>query len=260
MLKSVTNKIAIVTLLFCAIYFIEEKMTKAEYEKRFDEIENYLVFLEEQNASYVNELEKIKEVNNYIINNVEGINAKIELLDNSVDPDQKRKQKVLEVRDAILSHLHGGYSAPACGKLNPWNVYQIAGWFVDYTERYGVDINLALAVGRQESAFCQKAVSPAGAVGVMQLMNETANDLSRRINLNLDRYDTEGNIRMGIYYLGQLLLDFNGNMELSVKSYNMGPTNVRKVLTGELSNYYSETIDYWNKVNQYYDDFKRKGL
>lgn len=186
--------------------------------------------------------------------------AKLDMLDTAVHPDKKRRQRLLQTRDTILEHLHGGRSMQVCGNLNPWDVYRMAGWFVDYTDRYGVDLSLALAVARRESAFCQKAASPAGAIGIMQIMKETASDLETRIGLRLNRHRTEDNIRMGIYYLGQLMLDFKGNTELAVKSYNMGPHNVRRVQAGELSDYFKETKEYWDFVQQYQKDFQEAGL
>lgn len=191
---------------------------------------------------------------------LEGVEASLDVLDTAVHPDQKRRQRLLRTRDAILEHLHGGRSIRECGNLDPWSVYRMAGWFVDYTDRYGVDLSLALAVARRESAFCQKALSRAGAAGVMQVMQDTAGDLSTRIGVRLSRHRTEDNIRMGVYYLGQLLLDFKGNTELAVKSYNMGPHNVKRVQSGELSDYFKETKEYWDFVQQYQKDFQEAGL
>lgn len=192
---------------------------------------------------------------------LEAHEAKIDILDTSMHPDKKRRQRLLQARDAILEHLHDGKSLQACGsKLDPWTVYRMAGWFVDYTDRYGVDLSLALAVARRESMFCQRAVSKAGAVGTMQIMGDTADDLSERIGVKLSRHKTQDNIRMGVYYLGLLTLEFKGNTELAVKSYNMGPHNVKKVLVGELSDYFSETKEYWEYVSLYQQDFKEMGL
>ena len=186
--------------------------------------------------------------------------ARIDVLDTSIHPDKKRQQRLFQARDAILTHLHGGASIKECGTLDPWSVYRIAGWFIDYTDRYGVDLSLALAIARRESVFCQKALSNAGAVGIMQLMPSTADYLSTRIGISLNRFKTEDNIRMGVYYLGLLLLDFKGNTELAVKAYNTGPENVRKVIAGELSNYYTETVKYWEFISIFKQDFKEMGL
>jgi len=191
---------------------------------------------------------------------LDGAEARIDLLDTSMHPDKKRHQRLLHTRDAILDHLHGGKSIKPCGDLTPWEVYRIAGWYVDYTDRYGVDLSLALAVGRRESAFCQKAVSRAGAVGIMQIMPRTADDLAQRIGMRLSRHKTQDNIRMGVYYLGQLMLDFKGDTELAIKAYNTGPHNVKKVIAGELTGYFTETKVYWDFVRYYQQDFEEAGL
>lgn len=202
----------------------------------------------------------LADVDSGVVARLDGAEAKLDVLDTAIHPDKKRQQRLLQTRDAILDHLHGGNSIKACGQLSPWDVYRMAGWFVDYTDRYGVDLNLALAVARRESAFCQKAVSRADAVGIMQIMDDTADDLARRIGLRLSRHRTEDNIRMGVYYLGQLQLDFKGNTELAVKSYNMGPHNVKRVVSGELSDYFKETKEYWEFVRQYKKEFRELGL
>jgi len=188
------------------------------------------------------------------------VESKVDVLDTSIHPDKKRNQRLLHTRDTILQQLYGGRSIKACGELDPWQVYRMAGWFVDYTDRYGVELNLTLAVAKRESLFCQKAVSNAGAVGIMQLMPETAEELSLKISLPLKRHHMEHNIRMGIYYLGQQLLTFQGNTELAVKAYNAGPTHVKRVMAGEIPDYYEQTRDYWVAIKQYQQEFKEAGL
>lgn len=230
-------------------------------------LQKKIVKLDKQRTSMENEISNqfnAITVNAINVNNaftrLDGAEAKVEVLDSSMHPDKKRRQRLLQARDAILGHLHNGRSLAVCGTLSPWDVYRIAGWFVDYTDRYGVELSLALAVARRESFFCQKAVSAAGAVGIMQIMNATAGDLSTQIGVRLNRHRSEDNIRMGIYYLGQLTLDFKGDTELAVKSYNMGPHNVKKVIAGEFRDYFNETKEYWIFVEKYQKEFKEAGL
>ncbi len=88
--------------------------------------------------------------------------------------------------------------------------------------QYGIDPNLLTAVAKQESGLNQSAVSPVGAIGVMQLMPSTA------ASLGCDPNDMTANIECGAKYLSQLLTQFNGNTALALAAYNAGPGAVQK--------------------------------
>ena len=81
---------------------------------------------------------------------------------------------------------------------------------------YGIPPSLALAVAKQESGFNQSAVSPKGALGVMQLMPGTASDLG------VDASDESQNIAGGLDYLSQMYQKF-GNWTQALEAYNAGP-------------------------------------
>jgi soluble lytic murein transglycosylase len=108
------------------------------------------------------------------------------------------------------------------------------------------------AVTRQESAFVHDAKSPAGAMGLMQLLPSTAKQTAQRNGLSyspLDLLLPEKNIALGSRYLNQLLTSFNGNRILAAAAYNAGPSRVRRWLNKDANtqlpyDVWIETIPY----------------
>lgn len=103
-----------------------------------------------------------------------------------------------------------------------------------------VDPHLVLSVIRQESFFDARAVSPVGAMGLMQIMPQTGEVLARQLGLaQFDReqlLDPQLSIRMGSCYLGEQVRAFAGgpapqlSLELGLAAYNAGPQAVRRWL------------------------------
>ena len=89
--------------------------------------------------------------------------------------------------------------------------------------REGVDPRLAEAVAETESAYDAWAVSPKGAVGVMQLMPRTAGALGVRDPLNV-----EENVTAGVRYLRYLQWYYRGDLRLVLAAYSAGPGAVAK--------------------------------
>lgn len=126
--------------------------------------------------------------------------------------------------------------------------------------RYSVDRFLAISVMKVESNFAENAYSHSGAVGLMQLMPETADWIAYCLEEPApDLHDHETNIRYGIWYLSELEAEFFGNDVLALAAYNAGRGNVHRWIeeNGWRRNFsdvdaipYAETRDYVKRVLQ----------
>ncbi len=118
-------------------------------------------------------------------------------------------------------------------------------------QQHHVQPALLLAVMKAESSFNPIVISKAGAVGLMQLVPETA---IRHGVRNL--YDANENITGGAKHLRYLLNRFHGNTRLALAAYNAGERKVDRY--GKIPPY-KETQDYVKKVLVYYRGYKKDG-
>jgi soluble lytic murein transglycosylase len=90
---------------------------------------------------------------------------------------------------------------------------------------------LALAIIRQESEYDPRARSPAGAMGLMQLMPRTAKEVAKKNDIAFkspDRlYEAQYNITLGSAYLARMISSYDGSYVMAIAAYNAGPGNVR---------------------------------
>ena len=111
-------------------------------------------------------------------------------------------------------------------------------------DKYGLPRRLVRSVMEAESGFQPDAVSPKGAIGLMQLMPETAQ------TLGADPRDPAQNVDAGVRYLSDLLNRYNGGLWRALAAYNAGPAAVDKY---QWVPPYRETIDYVKRIDRAYE-------
>jgi soluble lytic murein transglycosylase len=199
------------------------------------------------------------------------LNQKIHLPPPPARPDEpairKFKQHELAKIARILQQLgqkrHVRTFLVHLGQINPSSAYKVlAGelaqsigrpdlgvWVARYAQREGAMLPsigyplyampdktperaLLLAVARQESNFDTRAVSRAGARGVMQLMPATARRVARQYRMRYSRQrlnsDPKYNVELGRRYLADMIDKFGGSYILAVGAYNAGPNAVKR--------------------------------
>jgi soluble lytic murein transglycosylase-like protein len=113
---------------------------------------------------------------------------------------------------------------------------------IDYwARRYHVDVRLARAVAWMESGDNPSAVSSTGARGVMQVEPSTWRYTEHLLGTHVD-HTTDGNIRIGVAYLHEMLREFGGNRRLALAAYYEGPRAVREVGLYPSSERYAATV------------------
>lgn len=100
-----------------------------------------------------------------------------------------------------------------------------------YSEELEIDPLLTFAIIKTESNFKEDIVSRSGAIGLMQLMEATAEEQAKKLGINYSKeilYEPETNIKLGLYYFDTLLTYFNNNYILAFVAYNAGLGNTQK--------------------------------
>ena len=136
------------------------------------------------------------------------------------------------------------------------------------SSKYEIDENLIYAIIKTESNFNENATSKAKAKGLMQIVDDTAIEISKKIGIeNFDismLYDPEINIEIGTYYFKELY-DKYKNRTIAIIAYNAGQGNVDKWIESGIINDntklddipYNETTVYWKKVLREYSVYNK---
>lgn len=150
----------------------------------------------------------------------------------------------------------------------------------DYSYKYGLDEEIINLIAQTESKYNQFAISQAGAIGIMQLMPNTFDELanktlssSQQTNTQqtsngsvqnnkprpLNPFDINDNLLFGIQYFNQQLHHFK-SLPLALSAYNAGPGTVRRSNTFSKIPNYAETQNYVYNIIQQYKNYEQDNL
>jgi len=121
----------------------------------------------------------------------------------------------------VNSEIYSAQAVNSANRISPKE--KIQNLVSKLSKKHGVDEKLVNAVIKQESGYNPNAKSKVGALGLMQLMPNTAQGLGVTNPL-----DPEQNIDGGVRYLKSMLDKYNGNIILALAAYNAGPNAVDK--------------------------------
>lgn len=124
---------------------------------------------------------------------------------------------------------------------------------LDVANRNGLDPSLVRAIAHVESRFNARAISPAGAAGVMQLMPGTAKRYG-----TTNRFDARQSLEAGARYIKDLLTQYQGNVALALAAYNSGEGNVER--HAKRVPPFRETMLYVPEVLTQYENYRRADM
>ena len=202
----------------------------------------------------------------WVRNDINGDKEKAILIASILSSIGEYHRALYTIREYIPGNMSAGLSIDA----RLWRLIYPAG-YNDLINRYAdenkVDPLMLYALIREESWFNKDAVSPAGAVGLMQLMPKTAAMLAIDSYKGRDSlFDPELNIGLGTRFFADRLKQFDGNIFMAIASYNAGPDAVSQWLKEregfELDEFiedipYRETRNYVKKVFRSYMEYQR---
>jgi len=182
---------------------------------------------------------------------VREMHASVEFLDRELD-------SLAVLYNPRAFYAMGGFSADGLGgsdvlfeDLEAANRALIERRLRRIARELGIAPRLALSMAKVESRFDHKAVSPKGAIGVLQVMPHVAReeyDVSAEM-----LFDPDVNIRVGLTVMKTLLRRFDDNLDLSLAAYNAGPTKV--VEAGYRVPPIRQTQEYVKRVKEAMDEY-----
>ncbi|MDR1391841.1 MAG: lytic transglycosylase domain-containing protein [Clostridiales bacterium] len=139
-----------------------------------------------------------------------------------------------------------------------------------YSKEMNVDKFLIYSIIKVESNFKEKSISRSGAKGLMQIMNATAKECANKVGIKIvlpdDLFSADLNIRLGTFYIKNLLKKYNDNLPIALAAYNAGIGNVNSWFGKDIGNInfnkiinrvrFFQTKTYIKKVIFYYKKYK----
>jgi len=151
---------------------------------------------------------------------------------------QSREQIIEEIQGVLEKHSKD---------LSEGTSRELAKVIYEESINYNHDPKFILALIAIESSFQNRSVSEQGAKGLMQLMPYVAESIAKELGIewkgDLTLFNPFLNIRMGIHYLSQLILDFD-DIGVALTAYNYGPTYVRGLVERKerIPGYFSKRV------------------
>jgi soluble lytic murein transglycosylase-like protein len=179
------------------------------------------------------------------------------IIDTAVNSDKKRKARITKTKEVIRQEVIQISSVT----LTAEQISEIATAAVDYADAQEVDLALLLGLFRQESAFNPMAVSSAGAKGIGQVMDSTAEDIkSWKGRRYYNPFKISHNVEFSATYLSRMLILFDHDVEKALWAYNAGPKLVQLYLGGAVTKLPNETEKYAPAVMAFAKEFEALGL
>ena len=162
--------------------------------------------------------------------------------------------KVFNIEEIILKHLYP---------------IKYEEYVYKYSNELDIDPMLTFAIIKTESNFQEEVVSSSGAIGLMQLMESTAKEQAKKLNMEYTKeslYNAEINLKIGLNYFNTLLDYYSQNYILAFTAYNAGLGNVQKWINegiirsdgSDIENIpFKETNMYVRKIIKNYEIYKQ---
>lgn len=186
-------------------------------------------------------------------------NSHIIILDGTVNNETRRKQRIVNIRQIIKDTIASNGLKEA-SLLSHYQLTEIAAGIIDYSDKYDLPVPLFMGLLRAESAFNPNAVSKKNAKGLGQIIDSTAEDISKQLGRPyFNPFKISHNLEYSAYYLAKVLHRF-GNKDIhAMWAYNAGPEFVAGYLAGNFEKLPLETQEYAERVSNFSALFREKG-